>query len=122
MTDAPGEQGAPRGWAPPDDAGWAPPDAPPPAPPLPGPPPGYGPSPGYGPPPRYGPPPGYGRAPALPKGGSARTGPLPLHPMTLSDVLDGAFKLLKANARTVLTVTAVFVVPIQLIAAYLQRD
>jgi hypothetical protein len=70
------------------------------------------------------PPPGpYGYWPPLqPKGGSARTGPLPLHPMTLSDVLDGAFKLLKANARTVVTVTALFVVPIRLVAAYLQRD
>ena len=49
-------------------------------------------------------------------------GPLPLHPMTLSDVLDGAFKLLRANARTVLTITAVFVVPLQVVSAYLQRD
>jgi len=42
--------------------------------------------------------------------------------MTLSDVLDGAFKLLKANVRTLHTVTAVFVVPIQLLGAFLQRD
>ena len=48
--------------------------------------------------------------------------PLPLHPMTLSDVLDGSFKLLRANARTVLTITAVFVVPLQVLSAYFQRD
>ena len=57
-----------------------------------------------------------------PKAGDARTGPLPMHPMNLSDVLDGAFKLYKANIRTVLTVSAVFVVPVQVLAAYLQRD
>lgn len=49
-------------------------------------------------------------------------GPLPLHPMTLPDILDGALKLLRANARTVLTITAVFVVPIQVVSAFLQRD
>lgn len=53
---------------------------------------------------------------------TSRGGPLPLHPMTLSDILDGSFKLLRASARTVLTVTAVFVVPIQVVAAWLQRD
>jgi len=56
-----------------------------------------------------------------PKGGSARTGPLPLHPMTLSDILDGAFNLFKAEARTIVLVTAAFLVPVQLVAAFLQR-
>jgi hypothetical protein len=42
--------------------------------------------------------------------------------MTLGDVLDGAFKLLKANATTILAVTALFVVPVQLLTAFLQRD
>ncbi len=51
-----------------------------------------------------------------------RTGPLPLHPMGLSDVLDGAFKLFKGNARSVILITAAFTVPIQLLAAFLQRD
>ena len=59
---------------------------------------------------------------ARPTGGSARTGPLPLHPMTVSDILDGAFRLLKANARTLLPIVAVFVVPLQVIGAYAQRD
>ena len=61
-------------------------------------------------------------AAAFPKAGDYRTGPLPLHPMTLSDILDGAFKLLKANWRTVLLITAVFVVPLHLISAFAQRN
>jgi hypothetical protein len=91
---------------------------PPPWGPPPGPP--YGPS--YGPPygqPGWGPPSPY---PPLPKAGSARTGPLPLHPMTLGDILDGAFKLLKANVRTIVLVAAVFLVPINLVAGFFQRD
>ncbi len=66
--------------------------------------------------------PGAGALLALPKGGSARTGPLPLHPMTVSDILDGAFRLLKANARVLLPIVAVFVVPLQVIGAWAQRD
>jgi hypothetical protein len=70
------------------------------------------PPPPWGPPagPPYGPP-GWGVPspyPPLPKAGSARTGPLPLHPMTVGDILDGAFKLLKANVRTIVLVTAFF--------------
>jgi hypothetical protein len=42
--------------------------------------------------------------------------------MTVGDVLDGAFKLLKANARTIFTIVAVFVVPLQLLAAFAQRN
>jgi hypothetical protein len=37
--------------------------------------------------------------------------------MNLGDVLDGAFKLYKANARTVMGVSAAFLVPAQLVAA-----
>jgi hypothetical protein len=58
----------------------------------------------------------------LPKGGDERTGPLPLHPMTLGDVLDGAFKLLKANLVVAVLVTAAFQLPLDLVSAYLQRD
>ena len=58
---------------------------------------------------------------ALPKGGGARTGPLPLHPMTVRDILDGAFRLLKANVRVLLPIVAVFVVPLQVLAAWAQR-
>jgi hypothetical protein len=42
--------------------------------------------------------------------------------MTVGDILDGAFKLLKANARTLFTIVAVFVVPLQLLAAFAQRN
>jgi hypothetical protein len=78
-------------------------------------PPPWGPAgqPGWGPPPAY---------PPLPKAGSARTGPLPLHPMTFSDILDGSFKLLKANLRTIVLVSAVFLIPVNLVAAFFQRD
>jgi hypothetical protein len=58
----------------------------------------------------------------LPKAGSARTGPLPLHPMSFADLLDGAFRLLKANLGTIVLVTAVFFVPLELISAFLARD
>ncbi len=111
-------------------------------------PPGYGPRPGgypipgYGPtsPPGYGPPPGWGRAtpaswtpsgPAVPawalppprlKGGNEKTGPLPLHPMGVGDILDGAVKLLRANARTMIILVTAFVVPLELLLAFLQRD
>jgi hypothetical protein len=42
--------------------------------------------------------------------------------MNLADVLDGAFKLYKANAKALIAITAAFVVPVQLLAAYLRRD
>jgi hypothetical protein len=129
------------GWAPPPEPqpGWGPP----PPEPQPGwgpPQPGRGPAqPGPPPPggaqggwPGWGPGPGgpgvYAQGPAglgvppRPKGGGPRTGPLPLHPMTLSDILDGAFNLLKAELRTLMIVSAVFIVPVQLLAAFLQRD
>jgi hypothetical protein len=57
----------------------------------------------------------------LPKAGSARTGPLPLHPMSFSDLLDGAFRLLKANLATIVLVTAIFFVPLELVSAFLSR-
>lgn len=42
--------------------------------------------------------------------------------MTLGDILDGAFKVFKANARTLLLVTAVVVVPLQLISSFALRS
>lgn len=42
-----------------------------------------------------------------------------LHPMTLGDILDGAFKLFKANARVLVTVTAAIIVPVQVVGALL---
>jgi hypothetical protein len=42
--------------------------------------------------------------------------------MTVSDVLDGAFSILKAAPATIIGFTAVFAVPVHLLAAWLQRD
>jgi hypothetical protein len=42
--------------------------------------------------------------------------------MNLGDVLDGAIKLLLANWRTLVIVAGVFVVPLNLLSAFLQRD
>jgi hypothetical protein len=45
-----------------------------------------------------------------------------MHPMTFGDILDGAFKLLKANFLTLILVTAVFVVPLSLLSAWSTRN
>ncbi|HEX5945787.1 MAG TPA: hypothetical protein VFY82_05890 [Acidimicrobiales bacterium] len=45
-----------------------------------------------------------------------------LRPMTAADILDGGFAVVKARPRRILAITALFVVPTQLIAAYLQRN
>jgi hypothetical protein len=42
--------------------------------------------------------------------------------MTFGDILDGSFKLLKANLRTIVLVSAVFLIPVNLVAAFFQRD
>jgi hypothetical protein len=42
--------------------------------------------------------------------------------MTVSDVLDGAFSILKAAPVTIIAFTAVFAVPVQILGAWLQRD
>lgn len=42
--------------------------------------------------------------------------------MTVSDVLDGAFDILKGAPATIIGFTAVFAVPVQLLGAWLQRD
>ncbi len=74
-------------------------------------------------PPQWGPPGVWPAAPASrPAGGSERTGPLPLHPMSLGDILDGAFKLLKANARTIVAIVAGIELPFRLAGAFAARD
>lgn len=45
-----------------------------------------------------------------------------LRPLTLGDLLDEPFALLRDNLRTILLVTGVVVVPLQLVGAYLQRE
>jgi hypothetical protein len=42
--------------------------------------------------------------------------------MLFSDLLDGSFRLLKANLGTIVLVAAVFLIPVNLVAAFLQRD
>ncbi|MGZ4728369.1 MAG: hypothetical protein ACXWB2_11665 [Acidimicrobiales bacterium] len=42
--------------------------------------------------------------------------------MTLSDLLDGAFAVIKCRPRTVFTIAAVILIPVHLIAAFAQRD
>ncbi len=79
-------------------------------------PPPAGPWPGYGAP-RYGPP-----VRAIPRTIGRGAGAVPLRPLALGDVLDGMFRLLSATARPTFLITAIFVVPIQLLAAFLQRD
>jgi hypothetical protein len=116
---------------PPSGGGYPPPGYPPPGYPPPG---GYGPAPGYGPPggypppgygpPGYGPPgypppgygpPGYGPpvAPAL------RPGVIPLRPLSLSDIFNGAVAYIRANPKATLGLTTVVVVIAQLLALIL---
>lgn len=48
--------------------------------------------------------------------------PVPLRPMTIPDLLDGSFTILKRRPREVLLLATVFVIPIQLVSAVLLRD
>lgn len=113
--------GYPPGYSP--AAGYgAPGYGPPPGyPPLHGgPPPGYGyPPPGYGPPgygpPGYGPPgygpPGYGPPPPV-----FKPGVVPLRPLTLSDMFNGAVAYIRANPKATLGLTTIVVVAAQLLS------
>ncbi|MEZ0363693.1 hypothetical protein ACAG26_08315 [Mycobacterium sp. pUA109] len=113
----------------------------PPPPGSPGyPPPGYGPPgyppPGYGypgyPPPGYGPPgyppPGYGPPGYPPPGGAAphgyfpvgpppalKPGVIPLRPLSLSDIFNGAVGYIRTNPKAALGLTTVVVVAMQLV-------
>lgn len=53
---------------------------------------------------------------AGPSAGSARTGPLPLHPMSLGDMLDGAFRLYRANFRELAIAVVLLAIPQALLA------
>jgi hypothetical protein len=62
-----------------------------------------------------------------PDGEAPRPGPdavpsIPLMPRTTADILDGGFAVLKARPARIIGLTAAFVVPLQLVAAYIQRD
>jgi hypothetical protein len=104
----------PDGYPPP---GYLPPGYPPP--------PGYGlPPPGYGqpggyPPPGYPPPgypPGYGPPPVAP---ALKPGVIPLRPLSLSDIFNGAVAYIRANPKATLGLTTVVVVAAQLLALIL---
>ena len=101
---------------PPPGGGYPPPGYPPPGYPPPA---GYGPAPGYGPPGGY-PPPGYGPpgygppvAPAL------KPGVIPLRPLSVSDIFNGAVAYIRANPKATLGLTTVVVVIAQLLALIL---
>jgi hypothetical protein len=46
--------------------------------------------------------------------------PAPVGPMTISDILDGAFTIIKRRPRAVLGAVAVVIVPVQVLAVWLQ--
>ncbi len=105
------------------------PGYPPPGYPPPGyPPSGYGPPPGYAPPPGY-PPPGYGPPPGYPPPGygygapqlppALKPGVIPLRPLTLSDIFNGAVAYIRANPKATLGFTTIVVIATQLVALVL---
>lgn len=66
--------------------------------------------------------PGWGAAPPVGTATAAAVPRVVLRPMTAADILDGGFAVVKARPRRILAITAGFVVPTHLLAAYLQRD
>ena len=103
----------PPGYAQP---GYPPPGYPPPGYPPPGyPPPGFGPI-GY-PPPGYGPP-GYPPAGYQPP--ALKPGVIPLRPLSLSDIFNGAIGYVRMNPKATLGLTPIVVVVAQVIALLLQ--
>lgn len=106
MSQQPPQPGPPEppGWAPP--AGWSPEQPPAWGAPAPGPAGPPSPPPGYGPPPTgptgWGQPPQpWGPPPAAPKPGI-----VPLRPIGVGELLDGALGLIRSNPRTVLGLAA----------------
>ena len=60
-----------------------------------------------------------------PREASARTlppVPVALRPMTVPDLLDGSFAILKRRPRDVLTMAAVLLIPVEVVSAVLLRD
>ncbi len=108
----------PSGYPP----GYPPPGYPPP-PGYGGPPPGYGPQGGYPPPgyppPGYAPygyPPGYGPPPVAQ---AIKPGVIPLRPLSLSDIFNGAVAYIRANPKATLGLTTIVVVAAQILALIL---
>lgn len=106
----PPPSGYPPGYPPP---GYPPPGYPPPGYPQQGygtpgyPPPGY-PAPGY-------PPPGYPMQPL-----SLKPGVIPLRPLSLSDIFNGAISYIRMNPKATLGLTTVVIVVAQIVALLLQ--
>ena len=99
-----GPSPTPSGWTP--APGWSsqqPPAYPAAAPPGPPPPPGYGGagSPGWGSGPGWGPPPGWQP--------DVKPGIVPLRPLGLGELLDGAIQAMRANPRVMLGLSAIIV-------------
>jgi hypothetical protein len=110
----------PPGYPPPDYQGHQSPAYPGYAPPGGYPPPGY-PPPGYPPPPGYGgPPPGYppGYGPP-PIAQALKPGVIPLRPLSLSDIFNGAVAYIRANPKATLGLTIVVVVAAQILVLIL---
>lgn len=67
-----------------------------------------------------------GSAAAAPAGNDDRPPlpppPLPLRPMTIPDLLDGAFAIVKRRPRDVFILAVAFVVPVEVLSAILLRD
>jgi hypothetical protein len=114
----------PQGF-PPQASGYPPPGYPPPG----YPPPGYA---GYGPPQGYGPPgypppgygsagygPGYAGSPYGPPPGAFKPGVIPLRPLSLSDIFNGAVSYIRANPKATLGLTTIVVVAAQLLTLIL---
>jgi hypothetical protein len=150
MTNADGEGGSPEAPPPPplgypayasakyppaSQASHAPSGPPPPGYPPPGYPPSGYPRPGYPPPgypPPWYPPPGYpppghpppgwqqyaGYPPPLPP--ALKPGVIPLRPLTLSDIFNGAVAYIRANPKATLGLTTIVVITTQIIALILQ--
>jgi hypothetical protein len=109
-----------------DVGGFGPAGPPPPAYPPPGypgyPPPAYYgyPPPGYQgyPPPGYYPQPGYAYPPPVPP--ALKPGVIPLRPLSLSDIFNGAFAYIRMNPKATLGLATVVVVIAQIVALILQ--
>ncbi len=108
----------PPGYPPPGfpSLGYPPTGYPPPGyPPSGYPAPGYaGAPPSYPPAPGYGPQPGYGARPRQVRG-TLTPGIIPLRPLSLSDIFNGAAVYIRANPKATLGLTAVIVVTTQVI-------
>lgn len=90
-----GHEYPPPGGMPPPPPGWQP--GPPGVPPYAGPP-SYAPPPAYAPPPSYAPPPGWQPGPGM-LGAAHKPGAIPLRPLGLGDLYDGAFKVIRYNPK-----------------------